>query len=192
MKTIRLAAVVLLSAACRGGSAPTTASDSSAAPAPIVAGEKMTDFDGADGSFSCRAPADWKGLEEKGAGLLVTMFGTSQGPMRGKVMMGISRYPDQVRIKTPQDYWTSLRLAQKDPVPLEPRKIGDRTVYFTHYDSPQHPPHGWKVLYMNRIDVALIPAATGFFAVDHSAPKDSYRQTLPIFDAVVASFKPKG
>jgi hypothetical protein len=189
MKTLRLFALVVLCAACRNPPPPAGA-EASSAPA-VVAGEKMTDLDGADGSFSCRAPANWKAIEEKGSGLLITLYGTSEGPLRGKVMMGILRYPDKVRIETREDYWASLRLAQKDPVPLEARRIGDRTVYFTHYDEPQHPPHGWKVLYMNRIDIALIPATTGFFAVEQSAPKASYRETAPIFEAVVASFKPK-
>jgi hypothetical protein len=190
MKSLRLAALVLLCAACRDGSKPAPDADSGSA-APVVAGEKMIDFDGPDGTYSCRAPAQWKALEDKGSGLLITLFGTSQGPLRGKVMMGISRYPDAVHIKTPQDYWASLRLTHKNPSPLEPRQLGGRTVYFTHYDYPHYPPHGWKVLYMNRIDAALIPATTGFFAVEQSAPKDSYREVLPIFDAVVASFKPK-
>jgi hypothetical protein len=181
--------VLLIAAACRP--APQNESSSASTPPPVVAGEKMTDYDSADGRYFCRAPAAWKALEDKDSRAGILMFGTASGPLRGKVSISILRYPDEVRIKTPQDYWSSLRLANKNPVPLESRRVGERTVFFTHYDYPQYPPHGWKVLYMNRVDVALIPSTTGFFAVDLSAPKDSYRQTLPIFDAVVDSFKPK-
>ena len=190
MKRISLA-VLLLSAACRQDR-PRAAAPDAAAPAAVIAGENMIDFDGADGSYSCRAPAQWEALEQKSGAPDVMLFGTAAGPLRGKVTIAIDRYPDGVdRIKTPQDFYASMKLLRENPSPLEEKTINGRTVYLVHYDEPQHPPHGWKVLYMNRVDAALIPSATGFFAVEHSAPKDSYRQTLPIFDEVVASFKPK-
>jgi hypothetical protein len=182
MKNLRALALVLLCAGCRPASSPS-----------VVAGVALTAYDGADGSYSCLAPGDWKALEDRAKGAGVMMFGTTDGPLRGKVTLGISRYPDGVdRIQTPQDYWRSLKLTRDNPAPLEAREIGGRTIYLTHYESPQHPAQGWKVEYMNRVDVALIPSTSGFFAVDHRAPADAYEQTLPIFDAVVASFKPKG
>jgi len=184
MKSSRALALALLCASCRP--APQSPQP------PVVAGVKLVGYDGADGGYSCLAPGDWKALENGAKGPGVTMFGTADGPLRGKVTLAISRYPDGVdRIATPQDYWNSLKLTNDNPGPLEARLVDGRTIYVTHYDSPQHPPHGWKILYMNRVDVALIPAANGFYAVDHRAPADAYRETLPIFDAVVASFKPK-
>jgi len=186
MKRLALAALVAL-AACRKPAAPPAASGDA------VSGERMIDFDGADGSFRCRAPAEWKAQEDAHGGPLVMFFGPTSGPLRAKVSIAVTRYPDGVdRIKTPQDFWDAQKLLDRKPSPLETRQVDGRTVYALHYESPQRPPHGWTVLYMNRADVALIPTATGFFAVTHVAPSDAYRRTLPVFDDVVRSFKPKG
>lgn len=190
MKRLALA-LLALAAACK--KAPPKEPDL----APVVAtvaGEPMIDFDERHGKFRCRAPSAWKAMEEHGTGgPLVMMFGTMTGPLRGKVVISVDYY-DGVKgpVKTPQQYWEAMRFAGQKPSPLETRQVGGRTVYAVHSESPQHPPHGWKVLYMNREDAVLIPSGKGFFEVSHSAPADAYQQTLPVFQAVVESFQPKG
>ena len=44
---------------------------------------------------------------------------------------------------------------------------------------------------MNREDTVIIPHQDGFFTISHTAPADTYRKTLPVFEAVVESFQPK-
>ncbi len=38
---------------------------------------------------------------------------------------------------------------------------------------------------MLRYDYALIPVKGGFFAIEHRAPLNAYKVTLPVFEAVV-------
>ena len=42
-----------------------------------------------------------------------------------------------------------------------------------------------------REDVALVVVPGGFFEITHSGPVETYRNTLPVFEEVVRSFKPK-
>jgi hypothetical protein len=121
----------------------------------------------------------------------VMFFGPGDAKYPRSVQISVLRYPDDGRIKTPQDFWASLKIAGRGPSPLETRTLNGRTVYAVHYDVDQRPLHGYKVLYTKREDVVLIPGKTGFFAVTHAAPTETYLRTLPVFDAVVASFQPK-
>ena len=190
MRRLALAVLAALAApACR--KAPAAAPDGPPVVA-VVGGEELIDFDGADGSFRCRAPARWKALEFKDGAPAVMMIGPMSGPGRGKSTISVSRY-DGVSgtVRTPREYWEAMRLAGEKPSPLETRTVAGRTAYALHLERPQYPPHGWKVLYMNREDVVLIPAGKGFFALSHKAPIDAYQATLAVFEAVVASFTPK-
>lgn len=181
MKRLLLAALALLPAACRKPKPPERV------PVPTVAvldGQRMIDFDEKHGAFACRVPADWKAREDDGAGPLVMLFGPAEGPRRGQAVIAVGRYPDGVdKIKTPQDYWDAMKLLDKNPSPLETRVLDGRTVYALHYDAPRGG---------GREDVVLFPAGAGFFELSHVAPKDSYRATLPVFEELVRSFKPKG
>lgn len=190
MRRLLIAFLVLTAAACREKAPPQEAAIPTKA---VVAGERLIDFRGRTGAFACLAPADWKTLEENAAGgPLAMFFGPSSGPGRGKASISISRYPDGVdRVKTPKDFWQAMKLAGQNPSPLESIQVGGRKAFAVHVETPQHPPEGWKVLYMNREDTVMIPFDDGFFEITHRAPSDSYRLTLPIFEAVVASFQPK-
>jgi hypothetical protein len=192
MKRLLLAALVGTFSACR--KAPAAEKDLVPTVA-VVAGQRLIDFDEQHGKFRCRVPGDWKAMEEHGTGgPLLMMFGTTDGPLRGKISMAVDQY-DGVKgnIKSPQDYWEGLRISDQKPSPLETRKLDDgRTVYALHRLKARHPPDSWKVLYMEREDVVLIPNGKGFFELSHDAPADAYEQTLPLFDAFVRSFQPKG
>ncbi len=185
------AAAVVACAACR--KAP--AADEDPVPtAAVVAGQRLIDFDEQHGKFRARVPADWKALEEHGTGgPLLMMFGTMSGPLRGKVSMAVDAN-DGISgvVKTPQEVWEGLRLSDQKPSPLETRTLDDgRVVYAFHMLKAHHPPHGWKVLYMEREDIVIIPFGKGFYELSHAAPADAYEQTLPVFEAFVRGFQPK-
>lgn len=190
MKRIFLAGLVILAAGCRKKE---PAKEDLVSTKAIVAGESLIDFDEKNGFFTCRAPGDWKALEDRGGGgSLVMFFGPMSGPDKGKVSISVTRYPNGVdRIKTPQDSWQAMKITDKKPSLLESIRIGDKKGFSTHHESPQHPPNGWKVLYMNRVDTVMIPFKDGFFEITHSAPAASYKDTLPVFEAMVESFQPK-
>lgn len=187
-----LAVLALLAAAgCRKAPPP----DSGSAEVPtraVVAGVDLIDYDAATGEFSCQAPGHWKALEDDKLGPRVMFFGPGTAKFPRSVSISVMRYPDGEDIKTPKDFYDALKISGQNPSPLETRSAGGRTEYALHYDMPQRPMHGYKTLYMKREDVVLIPSRDGFFALVHSAPAETYAETLPVFDAVVASFRPKG
>jgi len=190
MKRLLLAALAALSVSCRKAE---PAKEELVPTKAVVAGERLIDFDEQSGAFSCRAPAEWKAVEDNySGGPLVMFFGPMSGPLRAKVSISVGRYPDgSGQIKTPQDYVDSLKLTDQNPSALETRVIDGRTVYAVHYDEPQIDPRSRKTLYMNREDTVMIPRKDGFFSISHTAPADAYQRTLPIFEAVVKSFQPK-
>ncbi|MFI5363239.1 MAG: hypothetical protein ACHQ49_14830 [Elusimicrobiota bacterium] len=189
MRTYLLLAV-LLASACRKASPPRQKAEIIPTRA-VVAGVPLVDYDAATGEFSCRAPGEWRALEDKSLGPRVMFFGPGSAKYPNSVAISVLRYPDGGRIKTPREYWDSLRLSGQNPSPLETRAAGGRTEYSLHYELPQRPLHGSKTLYLKREDVVMIPVKDGFFAISHSAPAETYELTMPVFEAVVASFTPK-
>ncbi len=160
--------------------------------APVAETVEMINYLSYDGSFQCRVPADWKLSEDRNGGPMAMFFGMMSGPQRAQISLAISRYPSKMdSIRTPQQYWQSLRHQDHEPSPLETHRNGARVVYTTHLISPQYVGHGRKAIYMNREDIALIKTPRGMFAISHTAPANAYEKTLTIFDAVVASFTPR-
>ena len=189
MKKAALILAVAVAAGCRKA-APS--SDSASVPTrAVVAGVELIDYDAATREFSCRAPGHWKALEDDKLGPRVMFFGPGSAKYPRSVSISVMRYPNGERIKTPQQFHDALELSGQNPSPLETRSAGGRTEYALHYDVAQRPLHGYKTLYMKRDDVVMIPFKDGFFALEHSAPAETYAETLPVFEAVVASFQPK-
>ena len=183
-----LAGLILVAGGCRkeeeakAGLVPTKA---------VVAGQNLIGFDEKTGAFSCLAPADWKAMEDVEVGPMVMFFGPMDGPRRGKTSIGITRYPGTADpFKTPQELWDAL-ISGPRPSPLEKRIFGTQEAYVFHLESPHRAPGSRITLYMDREDSAMIPFKDGFFELTHSAPADSYKDTLPVFEAMVASFQPK-
>jgi hypothetical protein len=190
MKRLLLAALVVLAAACRK---PEAAKEDLVPTKAVVAGERLIDFDERGGAFACRAPAEWKAVEDDySGGPLVMFFGPMNGPRRGTASISVSRYPAVAdKIKTPAEFLDMLKLTDRRPSELAARQLDGRTVYEVHYETPQRAPRGRKVLYMNREDAVMIPNKDGFFLISHTAPADAFEATLPVFEAVVESFQPK-
>jgi hypothetical protein len=159
-----------------------------------VAGVNLIDYDSPKGAFTCRAPADWKGREDvDGATDSITFVGPWSA--KGMANIHILQYPhaknDQWKDadKYAASFW-EVASDGKQPA-LEKKKIGGNTVTFLHYERPFRKAHSKKIEYMMREDVALIPVKGGFFEIWHSAPVHMYQETMPVFEAVVRSFKPK-
>ena len=188
-RPLLLLAALLAAGACRRAAEPVA--EELVPTRAVVAGVPLVDYAAATGEFSCRAPGEWRTLEDKDMGPRVMFFGPGDAKYPRSVQISILRYPDGGRIRTPQDFWDSLKIAGRGPSPFEARRLNGRTVYSVHYDVDQRPLHGEKILYVKREDVVLIPGKDGFFAVTHAAPAETYLRTLPVFDAVVASFQPK-
>lgn len=189
MNRLILAGLILIAGGCRKKE---VAEENLTPTKAVVAGQKLIDFDEQSGAFSCLAPADWKAMEDAAAiGPMLMFFGPMEGPQRGKTSIGIIRYPDAADpFKTPQELWSNIISGPK-PSPLEKRLFGTQEAYVFHVESPHRAPQTRTTLYMNREDTAMIPFKDGFFEITHSAPADSYKETLPVFEAMVASFQPK-
>jgi hypothetical protein len=185
MRRAALAVLLVLGAgACRRLLPPKA---SKAAKQASAAGFALTDFDQKLGEYTCRAPADWWVLEDPVDGQDVMFF----GPPR--VSISIGRYDGRTGpVKTPRDYYEAAERSGAKVGPLAKDVVDGRTIYRLSEVAPVRYPNSPKVLYVRRADVALIPAKTGFYAVEHRAPADSYRATLPVFEAIVDSLKPRG
>ena len=161
----------------------------------IAANIPMIDFVSPEARFSCLAPRDW-GIREKhvekshGA----TFVGEAVPKGSGLVHISVRRYPESESAysdarKYAETFW------EIDPQHKQPEivteKIGDHTVFRFHQERPYYKGHSRKVEYMNRFDYALFPIKGGFFEIEHRAISTEYKSTLPVFEAVVRSFKPQ-
>lgn len=186
MRLALLALIVVLSACERGPDAGPTPTQA------VVAGVEMIDYDAARGTFSCRAPRDWGVKEEKGDG--ATFVGPRDSKTGGSSYITILRYPDS----SPR--WTDARKFAESFRELDPEgrapdiateSIAGADVLRFHQERPFRKIHSSKAGYMLRYDYALVPVKGGFFEIEHRAPANAYETTLPVFEAVVKSFRPK-
>lgn len=162
----------------------------------VAAGFAMIDFDPPQGTFAVRAPADWGVREEKGGGDNVSFVSRPLNACQGRLaFIHFLRHPASPEDKTTdaQKYAeTFWEVAPDNKQPdLERRKMGDNDVILFHYELPFRKLHSKKVEYMTRQDHAFVPVKGGFYHIWHAAPADCYQATLPVFEAVVRSFKPK-
>lgn len=165
-------------------------------PVPVketVANVGLIDFQPSKGAFMCRAPGEWKVREDASSGNDSITF---LGPLSDSRLASISilQYPSN------SDKWSDARkyaesfweVTPDNKQPEVTKKIIDgKEVLFFHFEKPFRKVHSKKVEYMQRCDYALIPVKGGFFELWHTAPADRYQETLPVFEAVVKSFKPK-
>lgn len=156
----------------------------------VVAGVEMIDFTSEEAKFTARVPGEWGVREAK-------YFERSKGLSMwdGKTThISISKYPDlDPQYTDARAYAESFALITpngKQPEITE-EKIGDLTVLRLHYERMPFPKRTRNSDRPNRLDFALIPVKGGFYEIKHTASIDTYQKTLPVFDAVVRSFKPK-
>lgn len=157
--------------------------------AEVVAGVEMIDFTSDEMGFSCRIPGEWGVMPGKhldpSKGLSLTGPGASH--------LNIYKYPEiNPAYKDARAYAESLELITPDgkrPEITEER-MGDRMVLRLHYERMPYPKRTRGKDRPNRLDFALIPVKDGFYEIKHTASVDTYQKTLPVFEAVVRSFKP--
>lgn len=190
ISSLLLIAVAALAACQRAPQAP-----ADAAPVQeVVAGVPMIDFTSPEARFSCRAPRDW-GMREK---LVEKKNGATfvgEAAPRGSALVHISirRYPEsepgRVDARAYAESFWEIDPARKQP-DIATERVGGATVLRFHQERPYYKGHSRKPEYMNRYDYALIPVPGGFFEIEHRARAEEYKATLPVFEAVVRSFKP--
>lgn len=156
----------------------------------VVAGVEMIDFTSDEAKFTARLPGEWgvmpgkyfdpaKGLSMSGPNAThITIF---KFPEINKAYKDARAYAESRALITPN---------HKQPEITE-EKVGDRTVLRFHYERMPYPKRTRNSDRPNRLDYALIPVKGGFFEIEHSASVDTYQKTLPVFEAVVRSFKSK-
>lgn len=162
----------------------------------IAAGFEMIDYDSPKGSFVARAPADWGAREEARDGDNVSFVSRPLPACNGRLaFIHFVRYPESASDKTTDAQKYAETFWEVDPNSKQPaiehRKMGDNDVILLHQEQPFRKIHSKKIEYMTRQDHAFIQVKGGFFQIWHSAPADCYQATLPVFEAVVRSFKPK-
>ncbi|MDP3543002.1 MAG: hypothetical protein Q8T11_11110 [Elusimicrobiota bacterium] len=155
----------------------------------VVAGVGMIDFTSDEAKFTARVPGEWGVRESR---YLDPAKGLSMWDGK-RTHISITKFPEmEPRYKDARAYAeTFWMLSDKGQPDITEEKIGGRTVLRFHYERPYYKPHSKKLEYMNRFDYALFPIEGGFFQIEHRAPASEYKATLPVFEAVVRSFKPK-
>lgn len=159
----------------------------------VVTGLEMIDYQEPSGAFEVVGPADWKVREDDQLGPSVMFLGPGTSKYPRSVSISVSRYPNQVdKSPDPKKYYAGMELIEshKLVMPYTKRVIGAREVECYAFESPFRRLHERKIAYQKREDTVIIPFAGGFYSISHDAPVDIYKETLPVFEAVVASFKP--
>ncbi|UPT73437.1 MAG: hypothetical protein M0D55_16430 [Elusimicrobiota bacterium] len=166
----------------------------------VAGGAPMIDLDFPEAKFSCRVPANWRVRAPK-----------YLDPREGIAMMGPSDPAEQIGEKTQLSHISILKFPEsgaehtdaekysqtfwqisQDGKPPEVTKeiINGNTVYRLHIERKPHPART-KNPPNDRWDYALVAAKDGFYAIKHSASTTTYQKSLPVFEAVVRSFKPQ-
>ena len=135
-------------------------------------------------------PGEWDVREAK---YLARSLGVSlSGPEA--THLAIFKYPEMnAPYNEARAYAESIALITPDgKLPeITEEKFGDNTVLRFHYEHMPYPKRTRDSDRPERLDFALIPVKGGFYEIKHTASVDTYRKTLPVFEAVVRSFKPK-
>lgn len=157
----------------------------------VVNGMDMLEYQEPGGAFQADAPASWKLRETNNLGPEVTFIGPGTPGRPFSSDINISRYPNPVdKSGDPKRYYDGFSMIDKVTLPYGKRKLGGREVECYALERPFRKLHSKKVEYHRRDDFAVIRIPDGFFLITHSAPVEDYKATFPIFEAVVASFKP--
>lgn len=184
MKTPSAILLALLTlSACKRSETP------AADPFPVksmIGDVPLIDFESPEAKFTCLAPRNWSIQPPK---YLDAAKGAAFSS--DKSVITILRYPESESIyNDAQKYADSFFMIGDQPV-VTKEKIGDNTILRFHQERASQIPHTRKYAKPKRYDYALFPIKGGFFEIMHAAPADDYKSTLPVFEAVVRSFKPK-
>lgn len=159
----------------------------------VVGGLEMIDYQEPSGAFEVQGPADWLVKEDDRFGPSVSLLGPGTPKFPRSVSIHVSRYPNVGDPSPdPKRYYEGIKLisSYRNISSFDTRDIGGRQVQCYSAEMPRRPLHSRKISYYVREDVAIIPIPGGYYRIEHTAPVDIYKETLPVFEAVVASFKP--
>lgn len=160
----------------------------------VVAGMDMVEYREPSGAFQLDAPATWRADERNDFGHPeLTMIGPGSAGRPNSVTISVSRYPNSMsKSGDPKSYYDAYALIETLKFVREygKRTFGGREVESYAYEKAFRKMHSQKVEYSKRHDFAFVRVPGGFWEISHSAPADEYKATYPIFEAVVASFKP--
>lgn len=190
MKHLALIVVLLLATSCKMEEQART---DSVPVKSVVQGMEMLEYQEPSGAFQIDAPAEWKVREEDDLGPAVTLIGPGTPAHPNSVSIHISRYPNSVdKSPDPRRYYNGYALIETMKVVFEygNRALGGREVESYAFERAFRKLHSQKVEYFKRDDTAIVRIPGGFWVIEHSAPVEDYKATFPIFEAVVASFKP--
>lgn len=187
-----LAAALLAFSACKEKPAPAPVSDEPPV-LSVAAGLEMISYQEPSGAFSLQGPADWQVREDDSLGPSVSLLGPGSREFPGSVSIRVSRYPNPVdRSPDPKHYYDAMTLSEEIEVlqPLGKHTLGGREVVGYSWVKPFRKLHERKTAWKMRQFHAEIPFEGGFYSLVYSAPVEIYKDALPVFEAVVASFKP--
>ena len=153
-------------------------------PAPPPGGAPVV-YTAPDGSFSATLPGGWRMDDAPGKYRKAAFFGPPDGKKPFSELIAVSFYPAGGRYKGVEDYIAAQSaLGRADPtreVPVGGVRSVElivRTVFQDVHTGSQ--PQVTRVL--------AVPAAAGFFALEHTWPDGAAPSTA--FDNMVTSFKP--
>jgi len=152
-------------------------------------GTPMMDFDSPEGRFSCLAPSNWDMRPEKD---LDARKGAAFTRLDAAIT--ILRYPESEPGKVDAGKYAET-FWQTDPNGKQPEikkeTVAGATVLRFHQVRSTLIPHSKTLRPPDRYEYALIPVPGGFYEIQYRAPVETYEMTMPVFEAVVRSFKPK-
>lgn len=184
MKAALILTVILSLSACKKTEPETTPGG-----LPIrttISGVKMIDYFPPKETFNCVAPSNWSVEELESSGDETISF------RDGSTSILIDKNPDG-NTKNPEDWANLFAVFEKDAKPpvLEKSELNGRQIIQLSRNQPLMKLHSNKVNYVAKERHALIPIPGGFYDIRLSAHPNDYAAALPIFEAVVKSFKPK-
>jgi hypothetical protein len=192
MKTLAAVLLALLSG-CKEKPAPSASASDELPIVGVVSGLKFVEYKEPSGAFTVNAPAQWKLREDDSLGPSASLLGPGNDKFPRSVSIHISRYPNTVDKSTDiAKYHQELSLmgSNRNVSPLKSEMVAGKRVFRYSYERPFRRLHERIIRYYNREDIVEIPFDGGFYAIRHVAPVEIYKETLPVFEAVVASFKP--
>lgn len=191
-RNLALVALLLLATSCKKEEAAPARSDGIPVKS-IVNGMDMLQYQEPSGAFQVDAPSLWKIRETSDLGPQVTFIGPGTAARPNSANISISRYPNPVdKSGDPKTYYNGFALIEtlKMVFAYGNRVLGGREVESYAFEQAFRKLHSQKVEYYKRNDFAIVRVPGGFWVIKHSAPAEDYKATFPIFEAVVASFKP--
>jgi hypothetical protein len=191
IRNITLIALLLLAASCK--KQDQAERDDGLPVKSVINGTDMLEYREPSGAFESNAPANWKLRETSDLGPEVTFIAPGTATRPFSVNISFAKYPNPMdKSPDPLHYYNGLSLIEsyKLALPFGKRTVGGREVESYAFEHPFRKMHSKKVEYQQRNETVIFRIPGGFWVIEHHAPADEYKATYPIFEAVVASFKP--